>query len=301
MRRTSVLPAHIRRAQPHDIRAIYNLVLYAQRRVMLVEWEELRGALQPPSQANTPDTASLASHRMDLLCGEADGQVISFWASRVGPEGIAHLQALIVHDEWPERPNATALLNGVKQALRDGGRVQLAYVGLEPWLTEVLVENGFTRCGSVIALQKVDGAIPDRGNSGVYVRQAKASDLPAILAVDTRAFVPLWRTDPSTLADRLAHSPFFRVGELGQRIVAYAYASLVGRHGHLTRLVVDPSVQGQRIGIRLLAECIDFFGRQGVYGITLNTQDDNHRARHLYRRFGFVPMGQEAGVWCCSL
>ena len=96
-------------------------------------------------------------------------------------------------------------------------------------------------------------------------------------------------------------SPFFVVAELEDSIVGYAYASLNGRHGHLTRLVVDPDVQGARIGARLLAESIDFFNRRRVYGITLNTQEDNARARHLYEKFGFALLGQEAKVWICTL
>jgi ribosomal protein S18 acetylase RimI-like enzyme len=50
-----------------------------------------------------------------------------------------------------------------------------------------------------------------------------------------------------------------------------------------------------------LAECIDYLWRQGVYGITLNTQRDNQRALRLYRWFGFVPLGREAEVWRYSL
>jgi ribosomal protein S18 acetylase RimI-like enzyme len=193
------------------------------------------------------------------------------------------------------------LLSEVKRALRDDGLDQIAYVGVEPWLTAVLAENGFARSGSVITLQKADGAVPDRGNTSVHIRPARASDLAAILTVDERAFVPLWRTDASTLAGQLLHSPCFYVGELQQQVVGYAYASLVGRHAHLTRLVVDPSVQGQRIGVRLLAECVDSFQRAGVYGITLNTQRDNQRARRLYQWFGFALLGQEAEVWLCAL
>jgi ribosomal-protein-alanine N-acetyltransferase len=185
--------------------------------------------------------------------------------------------------------------------LLDSGITQIAYLGVEPWLIALLAENGFTRKGSVITMQKADKTVPEWGNRDAHVRPALASDLTDILSVDERAFVPLWRTDAPTLTEQLSHSPFFVIAALGQRVVGYAYVSLTGRHGHLTRLVVDPGVQGARIGVRLLAECIHFFQHQGVYGITLNTQQDNARARSLYRWFGFVLLGQEAEVWLSTL
>lgn len=287
----------VRLAQPNDERGLYDLVLYAQRRVLLAEWHQLRASLTEPTRDSTSQT--MPQH--NLVCGEAEGQVGCFWASTVGAGNIAHLTALIVHDKWPLRETTSAFLSGVKQTLHDSGITQIAYLGVESWLIKVLSENGFTHSGSVIALQKADESIPDWGSAEVRVRPAVASDLADILTVDERAFIPLWRTDTPTLNEQLSHSPFFVIAELRQKLVGYAYVSLTGRHGHLTRLVVDPSLQGARIGVRLLAECIGFFQRQGVYGITLNTQKDNARARRLYRWFGFALLGQESEVWLCPL
>jgi ribosomal protein S18 acetylase RimI-like enzyme len=59
---------------------------------------------------------------------------------------------------------------------------------------------------------------------------------------------------------------------------------------------VHPRYQGQRIGVRLLAEAIRRLEAAGAYGITLNTQQDNQRALRLYRWFGFRSLGQEAEV-----
>jgi ribosomal-protein-alanine N-acetyltransferase len=143
--------------------------------------------------------------------------------------------------------------------------------------------------------------VPEQGNTRVSVRPVQATDLEDVLALDERAFVPLWRTDRPTLTEQLSQSPYFVVAEWENRMVGYAYASLTGRHGHLTRLVVDPALQGQRIGARLLAECIKFFSRQGVYGVTLNTQKDNTQALRLYHWFGFTLLGREAEVWTCPL
>jgi ribosomal-protein-alanine N-acetyltransferase len=290
----------VRRAQPGDNRAIYDLVLYAQRRVLLSDWDELHSALRTGTWQATPGAVPPPAARYDLLYGETEEQFGGFWASTDGADKIAHLAALMLHDKWTERVVA-AFLSGVKQALRNSGIRQIAYVGVEPWLTAVLAESGFSDSGSVITLQKADETVPDRGNLQVDILPAQASHLEDVLAVDARAFVPLWRTDVHTLSDQLSRSPFFVVAKWGDQVVGYAYASLTGKHGHLTRLVVDPTQRGARIGVRLLAECVDFFARQGVYGITLNTQLDNEHALRLYRWFGFVPLGHEAQVWLSSL
>jgi ribosomal-protein-alanine N-acetyltransferase len=291
---------YVRPARPGDERAIYDLVLYARRRAMLIEWGELRPALTAPDRRPTHQAVPHGAQSFDLLCGEARGQLGGLWASTIGAGRIAHLSALILHDKWPGR-EVNAFLSGVKQALRESGLTQIAYVGVEPWLTAALSENGFAPSGSVITLQKTDQTVPDRGNLQIDVCPAQASHLVELLALDERAFVPLWRTDAHTLTQQLSDSPFFVIAEWRHQIVGYAYASLVARHGHLTRLVVDPGVQGKRIGARLLAECLDFFFGQGVYGITLNTQHDNAQALRLYRWFGFARLGHEADVWLCPL
>jgi ribosomal-protein-alanine N-acetyltransferase len=79
-------------------------------------------------------------------------------------------------------------------------------------------------------------------------------------------------------------------------VVGYACASLEGRYGHLTRVAVYPDYRGAGVGVRLLAETMSFFRTQRVFGITLNTQQDNRRARRLYEWFGFSPLGREAYV-----
>jgi ribosomal protein S18 acetylase RimI-like enzyme len=290
----------VRHAHLDDVRAIYDLVLYARRRVLLVEWSELRAALADPAHRSEPEASDRTAPEIHILCGQVGGRLGGFWASTVGAGQIAHLNALILHDKWAGS-KAAAFLSGVRSSLRESGLAQIVYVGAERWLTTFLEENGFTLSGSVITLQKTDEAVPDRGNQQIDVRPAHTTYLAEVLALDERAFIPLWRTDAQTLTEQLSESPFFVVAEREKQTVGYAYASLVGKHGHLTRLVVDPGVQGQRIGARLLAECIDFFSSQGVYGITLNTQDDNTQALRLYRWFGFARLGHKAGVWLCPL
>jgi ribosomal-protein-alanine N-acetyltransferase len=282
-----------------------DLALYARRRVLLIEWEELRAVVRATAATNRSDHPGQARNRYDLFYGERE-HAGCFWASTVGSVKIAHLVALIVHDDYSQSAVTGAFLPQVKRALCRRGVAQIAYLGVESWLTEMLAESGFAHSGSVVTLQKANGCMPDLDDvdlrdAEVVLEQAQPSDLPALLALDQRAFAPLWHTAPPTMLKELALSPYFVLAKRREQIVGYAYVSLTGRHGHLTRLAIDPSAQGQRIGAHLLAACIRFFQQQGVYGITLNTQQENAPARRLYEWFGFTLLGKEAEVWLCAL
>ena len=173
----------------------------------------------------------------------------------------------------------------------------LAFVGVEKWLSSGLAANGFAHTNTVVTLQKNGWDIPAPGNPRTIVRPVTKQDVPDLLEIDRRAFIPLWRNTPLTLAEFMQASPHFCVAEVEQQVAGYAYASLAGRHGHLTRIAVHPRYQGQQIGVRLLADIVHFFSQQRVFGMTVNTQQDNVRSRRLYEWFGFVLLGQEAEVW----
>jgi len=160
-----------------------------------------------------------------------------------------------------------------------------------------LAANGFAQTNTVVTLQKNGWDIPAPGNSRAIVRPVREQDVPDLLEIDRQAFIPLWRNTALTLAECMQTYPYFCVAEIERQVAGYAYASLIGRHGHLTRIAVHPRYQGQQIGVRLLADVIHFFRDQRVFGITVNTQQDNARSRRLYEWFGFVLLGQEAEVW----
>jgi ribosomal-protein-alanine N-acetyltransferase len=202
-----------------------------------------------------------------------------------------------VQDLWPVRETLAAFLPKVKRALLGNHVDRIAFVGIQTWLLPSLAENGFEQIETVVTLQKTDGVVPCHGNQRVHVRPAQWTDLGPAIEIDRRAFIPLWQNTERMLAHQLPKSDYSVVAELEQRVVGYALASLSGRHGHLTRLAVDPRLHGQQIGTRLLAESITYLRNQGVYGITLNTQQSNVRSLRLYSRFGFRVLGQEAQVW----
>jgi ribosomal-protein-alanine N-acetyltransferase len=244
---------------------------------------------------------SLQRGPRDLLLAEREGQIGGFWSTQVDPEPVARIQALAVRDDWPLPETLAALLHRAEPSLCARGVRMLAFIGAETWLLDHLARLGFQLSDTIVTMHKNDWRIPTRGNAQVTVDRASSGDLEAMLAIDARAFDVLWHNTKRGLVEYLDTAPYFVVARWNGRVVGYAHAVVAGRHGHLTRVAVHPDWQGRQIGARLLAESIDFFRQRGVYGITLNTQHANVRARRLYRWFGFRVLGQEAQVLVLAL
>jgi ribosomal protein S18 acetylase RimI-like enzyme len=289
----------VRRPTPADEKALRDLSFAARRTVLHVPWTDLRRALRSTGRRSDRTVqAAAGKHRVyDLYVCERDGKPGCLWTSIVEPASVSQLRALILADDWSLRNALDALLPRVRRSLCAAGVTTLAFVGIERWLLDGLAASGFTQTNTVVTLHKDGWDIPSDGNRQVIVRPVRAADFPPILDIDERAFVPLWRNTPLTLAEFRKRCPYFRVAELEQTVVGYAYASMMGHHGHLTRLAVHPQHQRRQIGVRLLASVLHFFRERQVFGVTVNTQQDNLRARRLYKWFGFVLLGQEAEVW----
>jgi ribosomal-protein-alanine N-acetyltransferase len=269
----------VRRATQADEWAIDGLMQDAKRVALRVPWDQVMAALA----------------QRDLFLVEQEGQMACVCGLCVKPEAVAQVCIFALRDAWPVHKAVQRLLPPIVEALHQKRVTSLAFIGSEEWLLHGLMDNGFRQVNTILTLQKTDFAVPDPGNSLITVRPADRDDLTDVLDIDRAALEPLWHNTMETLAQCL-DAACFDVAELNGRIVGYAYATLRGRHGHLARIAVHPDWQGQRIGVRLLATVVSFFRQRRAFGMTLNTQQDNVRARRLYEWFGFKFLGEEAQV-----
>ena len=88
------------------------------------------------------------------------------------------------------------------------------------------------------------------------------------------------------------------VAEINGQVIGYAFATshFAGRLMHLVRIAVLPQYRGQAIGVRLLADLVDFARVRGTDLITLNTQSYNTDAQRLYEWFGFRRTGERQAI-----
>lgn len=245
---------------------------------------------------------------MPALLGSVPALVLEsgreLWAAAVAgwnTDGCTWLRALTLADGLMVGPSFDLLLPPFHQLLRQHGLLRMFYAGDEAadiWIQPALTARGYTRETDVVVYELPTLASPAPGNLHVRVRPAAAVDLPAVLEVDRACFAAQWHKDESILGPALYEVPYFALAELGERVVGYAFATthLGGRLAHLVRIAVLPELQGQQIGVRLLAEVVGFARECGASSLTLNTQAHNAQAQRLYEWFGFRRTGEQQTV-----
>jgi [ribosomal protein S18]-alanine N-acetyltransferase len=176
---------------------------------------------------------------------------------------------------------AEAAQHGVQHLYSSGGDSD------NDWLAPSLKERGFTLVTLLRSYDKIGFHIPSHGAQDVRVRPFTSADLEGVLAVEALAFDQLWRYDAPGFLDIAREYPYFVVAEDEAGVVGYQFNALDQTTGYLVRIAVHERARGRGVGVRLLAEAVEYFAHAGVTRILLNTQEDNTRAHRLYEWFGF--------------
>ena len=120
-------------------------------------------------------------------------------------------------------------------------------------------------------------------------RRGRRRDLGSILEVDAAAFDPFWQLDQLRLDDARRATPSSRLRvNVGDEVIAYAVTGRAATRGYLQRLAVRPDHQGEGWGRLLVVDALRWLRRRGATTITVNTQEANTAALHLYQRLGFT-------------
>jgi ribosomal-protein-alanine N-acetyltransferase len=213
----------------------------------------------------------------------------------------AWLRTVLIDSRVDIGPALRLMLPHIYQALpsRD---IAALYVTIdpwsEPWLRIPLEESGFAHIMDVWSYQKEALDIPSMGNQDVTVRYARPNDLPKLLEVDVLCFPAPWAKGQEILEPAVLNAPYFAVAEWNGEIIGYSHVTLHyhSRQAHLVRIAVKPEFQGRAVGVRLLAEVVQFCQHQRVDRLTLNTQAGNKEAQRLYEWFGFRRTGDAQAV-----
>jgi len=238
----------------------------------------------------------LLSHFL-LLTAWKEGEIEGCLGLNLVRPAIARIEVMVIHRRQEVDNSLERILSAAEGRLRGLGVEALAYIGGDLWPTAALLRQGFWIANSILVLRKQGWEIPSTGNESVSIRPVMAGDIPALVRLDEAAFQEdLWRNDAESFRRCLNRMPHFIVAERERRIVGYQFSDIQRDKGYLARAAVHPEAQGQRIGVRLVAEAIQFFKSRGIRDIFLNTQSDNLRAQRLYKWLGFRVTGQEAVV-----
>lgn len=210
----------------------------------------------------------------------------SAWIGGFGVSWTESRQYIRLLDTLLEHLSQYLIRQGVRFLHYSGNDIQ------NDWLRDILITRGFLLHRLLYAYDKFDYSVPTTGNSQVTLRPANRGDIPALITLEEACFEDFWRYDAVSFSDIMTTHPYFVVAELNGKVVGYQFNALDGDFGYLVRIAVHPSLEGQHIGARLMAEAIHFFEEAHVLRIMLNTQDDNLHAHRLYEWFGFIRISQ---------
>lgn len=127
------------------------------------------------------------------------------------------------------------------------------------------------------------------------LRPISASELSALTSLFDYNDVPAMIAENTRLIDSGDFSIYllFEDGELiGELHVTWRsedpLASIDGQRVYLSAYRIREDRQGRGLGQYLLRGVIDAIEARGYREITIGVEDDNLRAKHLYRKFGFT-------------
>ncbi len=221
---------------------------------------------------------------------------------------VAWLRWCAIRDGVSATPLVRKMVEACSAALQRAGVRRLMCVAESThWLTPHLRDLGFRHVDDVVtlALRRSDWRADSRAlhpASGIHVRPAEPSDIPALLGVDSGAFELQWRMSAEALARAWRIAALVDVAESAGQVAGYVLATHFGDEAHIVRLAVSPDRQGQGIGSALLHSALGRLLDDGaVQSVTLNTQASNAASLALYRRFGFQPTRPRLRVMCLDL
>jgi [ribosomal protein S18]-alanine N-acetyltransferase len=247
--------------------------------------------------SNLPSLLASAPAMLLVAGSEIWAAAIAGWSV----ETTTWLRGLALADGLPTGGAFDMLLPPFHALLRSHGLRRIYYAGDEAadiWVQPALQTRGYAHETDVVVYEKAKLDVPGLGNQAVRIRRAHAVDLPVVLEVDRACFDPQWNKDESILGPSILEAPYFVVAEMGGQVIGYAFATshFTGRLMHLVRIAVLPQFRGQAIGVRLLADLVEFARARGADLMTLNTQSYNTAAQRLYEWFGFRRTGERQAI-----
>ena len=126
-------------------------------------------------------------------------------------------------------------------------------------------------------------------DGGIVLRPMRWWDVEHVQALDAELFGPTAWT-PAMFWSELAAGPsrWYAVAETAEGVLA-GYAGLLvnGNEADVQTIGVDPSLQGQGLGTRLVRALTAEAVRRGATSLLLEVRADNEPAIRLYTREGF--------------
>jgi ribosomal-protein-alanine N-acetyltransferase len=123
-----------------------------------------------------------------------------------------------------------------------------------------------------------------------YVRRARPSDIPEIMAIERECFVEPWEKE--VFVQTLELTPFFFFvaiadGKIRGFVVGCMENTGSSPYGHISNLGVTAAYRGTGLGRLLVSRLEQQILLEGAEGVLLEVRVSNADAQEFYRRLGY--------------
>lgn len=204
------------------------------------------------------------------------------------PPEVAWLRLFVVSQDIALKQGWDTLWSYALDQLYEQSSPPVAAITIQPWFKHLLEQNGFEPVQEIITLVWDWSSLKANFHRSIMsTRPMKEADLQSVYALDMTAFGLLWRISLNSLDKAFQQSSITSVVEINGELVGYQISSRSSMGGHLARLAVLPSYQGQGIGTALVQDVLNKFLERGTTRVTVNTQRDNLNSISVYIKVGF--------------
>jgi ribosomal protein S18 acetylase RimI-like enzyme len=235
------------------------------------------------------------------IVAERNYSILAALACPPDPDHISWIRLFAASSEISFSQAWNVMWNYSERQLTNQG-IRAAAIASQSWFQNLLDVNQFSVVSEVVLLEWKDkDGLPKLNLFPVKIRSMVYEDLNQVHWIDQLAFTPLWQNSKSLLEIAFSKASICTVALKGDHIVGFQISSADRMKGHLARLAVHPSHQGQGVGFSLVADLLNRFNLWGTSRVTVNTQADNIASLSLYKRLGFQLLGESYPVFLKDL
>jgi len=125
----------------------------------------------------------------------------------------------------------------------------------------------------------------------IIIGPMRESDIPQVREIERKSFSELWPDDSFEREVAENRVALYLCARRGDRVLGYAGTWVILDESHITTFAVDPDHRVRRLGQRLIWHLMHEAISRGARWSTLEVNEDNHAAIHIYEKFGFKKIG----------
>ena len=130
----------------------------------------------------------------------------------------------------------------------------------------------------------------------ITFRKMTANDADAVAEIELKTFSMPWKRE-DFFRELNKNFAEYIVGEIDEKIVAYAGAWISFNEAEVMNVAVDENFRGLGIGKKLFAELIKICKNRGATAITLEVRPSNTPAIKIYENFGLKSVGRRKNYY----